>query len=145
MQPPLIDVEELASLLAAELCTVLDVRYRLGGPPGAEEFARGHVPGAAYVDLESALAAPPGPRGRHPLPEVAVFETAMREAGVSDDLPVAVYDDWGGRAAARCWWLLGWAGHRDVRVLDGGWPAWVAAGRDRSEVQKPRQEGDFTA
>ncbi len=145
MQSPLIDVEELASLLAAEQCTVLDVRYRLGGPPGAEEFARGHIPGAAYVDLDSALAAPPGPRGRHPLPDVDVFETAMRAAGVRDDLPVVVYDDWGGRAAARCWWLLRWAGRRDVRVLDGGWPAWVGAGHDRSEVQTPPEVGDFTA
>jgi len=145
MQPPLIDVEELASLLAAEQCTVLDVRYRLDGPPGAEEFARGHVPGAAYVDLDSALAAPPGARGRHPLPESDVFGEAMRAAGVCDDRPVVVYDDWGGRAAARCWWLLRWAGHRDVRVLDGGWPAWMEAGRDRSDVQKPPQSGDFTA
>ena len=142
---PLIDVDELASLVATGGCTLLDVRYRLGGPPGAEEFARGHIPGAAYVDLDSALAAAPGPRGRHPLPAVDVFETAMRAAGVRNDLPVVVYDDWGGRAAARCWWLLRWAGHRDVRVLDGGWPAWVASGHDRSDVQKPPQSGDFTA
>lgn len=142
---PLIDVEELATLVEAGGCTVLDVRYRLGGPPGAEEFARGHVPGAAYVDLDTALAAAPGPRGRHPLPDPAVFEEAMRAAGVSDDRPVVVYDDWAGRAAARCWWLLRWAGHRDVRVLDGGWSAWVAAGHDQSDVQNPSQRGDFTA
>ncbi len=142
---PLIDVEELASLLASGRCAVLDVRYRTGGPPGDQEFARGHVPGASYVDLDSALAGPPGVRGRHPLPDVAVFEEAMRAAGVRDDLPVVVYDDWGGRAAARCWWLLRWAGHRDVRVLDGGWSAWVAAGHERSDVQKSPQDGDFTA
>ena len=124
---PLIDVDELAGLVADGACTVLDVRYRLGGPSGPDEYARGHVPGAAYVDLDTALAAPPGPRGRHPLPEVAVFEQAMRAAGVSDHRPVVVYDDWAGRAAARCWWLLRWAGHRDVRVLDGGWSAWRGA------------------
>ena len=142
---PLTQVDELASLVASGGCTVLDVRYRLAGPSGAEEFARGHVPGAAYVDLDSALAGPPGPAGRHPLPDVAVFEEAMRAAGVSDDLPVVVYDDWAGRAAARCWWLLRWAGHRDVSVLDGGWSAWVESGRDVSDVQKSPQEGDFTA
>ena len=142
---PLISVDGLASLVAAGGCTVLDVRYRLGGPPGAEEFARGHIPGAAYVDLDSALAGPPGKGGRHPLPDVAVFERAMRAAGVSDDLPVVAYDDWGGRAAARCWWLLRWAGHHDVRVLDGGWPAWVQSGHDLSNVRKSPRDGDFTA
>ena len=138
---PLIEVDELAALLASDECTVLDVRYQMGGPSGHEEYADGHVPGAAYVDMDTALAGPPGARGRHPLPDVAVFEEAMRAAGVSDDRPVVVYDDWAGRAAARCWWLLRWAGHRDVRVLDGGWSAWVEAGRERlgrAEVAPPR-------
>ncbi|GAB3992972.1 sulfurtransferase [Nocardioides marmoraquaticus] len=123
---PLIDARELAERLAE--VTVLDVRWRLGGPPGADEHARGHVPGAAYVDLDTALADPPGAGGRHPLPDPARFERAMRAAGVSGARPVVVYDDWGSRAAARCWWLLRWAGHDDVRVLDGAWSAWQQAG-----------------
>lgn len=145
---PLIDAAGLASLVAGDGCTVLDVRYRMGGPPGAAEFARGHVPGAAYVDLDTALAAAPGAAGRHPLPDPAVFEEAMRAAGVPDDRPVVVYDDWAGRAAARCWWLLRWAGHPDVQVLDGGWSAWVEAGHEpsdeRSDEQGSAQRGDFT-
>ncbi len=130
---------------------MLDVRYRMGGPPGAPEYADGHVPGASYVDLDTALAAPPGTRGRHPLPEVGVFEAAMRAAGVSDHRPVVVYDDWQGRAAARCWWLLRWAGHADVRVLDGGWAAWRAAGGvvstslDHRGALDHQEAGDFTA
>ncbi len=140
---PLIDVEELFGLVEGEGCTVLDVRWRLGGPPGAEEYALGHVPGAAFVDLETALAAPPGPGGRHPLPDPVVFEEAMRSAGVGNDRAVVVYDDWGGRSAARCWWLLRWAGHCDVRVLDGGWSAWVAADHQRSEDQDVPARGDF--
>ena len=145
MQPtsPLISVDELSGVL--DEVTVLDVRYRMGGPPGLPEHAAGHVPGAAYVDLDTALAAPPGPRGRHPLPEVAVFQAAMRDAGVADDRPVVVYDDWQGRAAGRCWWLLRWAGHADVRVLDGGWTAWVAAGLPSSTEPVDPAPGDFTA
>jgi thiosulfate/3-mercaptopyruvate sulfurtransferase len=142
---PLIDADELAALVDAGACTVLDVRYRMGGPPGAQEYAAGHLPGAAYVDLDTALADQPGERGRHPLPEAAVFEEAMRAVGVSDGRPVVVYDDWAGRAAARCWWLLRWAGHRDVRVLDGGWSAWVAGGHPVSTEQPALEAGDFTA
>ena len=142
---PLIDVDELVDLLARDGCTLLDVRYRMGGPSGHEEYADGHVPGAAYVDMDTALAGPPGERGRHPLPDVAVLEEAMRAAGVSDDRPVVVYDDWAGRAAARAWWLLRWAGHRDVRVLDGGWSAWTKAGREVSTTEDTRPPGDFRA
>ena len=148
---PLIGVAELAELLdgrrAGAACglVVLDVRWRLSGPSGAEEFRRGHLPGAAYVDLPSALAGTPGVRGRHPLPDVGVFEKAMRGAGVHDALPVVVYDDWAGRAAARAWWLLRWAGHRDVRVLDGGWSAWRAEGLPVESGESSPDEGDFTA
>ena len=147
MAAPLCGVAELAEAVEArDRVTVLDVRYRLGGPPGREEYAAGHVPDASYVDLDSELAAPPGPRGRHPLPDPEAFEAAMRRAGVRNDRPVVVYDDWAGHAAARCWWLLRFHGHRDVRVLDGGWRAW----RDRglpveTGPAAPVTEGDFDA
>ncbi len=145
MQPtgPLIAVDELSGVL--DEVTVLDVRYRMGGPPGLAEYGAGHIPRAAYVDLDTALAAPPGPRGRHPLPDVATFQPAMRDAGVRDDRPVVAYDDWQGRAAGRCWWLLRWAGHTDVRVLDGGWTAWLAAGLPSSTEPVDPPSGDFTA
>lgn len=143
---PLIGADELrAALHGAAPPTVLDVRWRLGGPAGPEEYAAAHVPGAAYVDLETALAAPPGDggRGRHPLPEPAVFVAAMRAAGVRREHPVVVYDDWSGRAAARCWWLLGHYGHPDVRVLDGGWAAWLAAGGPQESRRTTPPPGDF--
>lgn len=139
---PLISAAGLAASLGE--VTVLDVRWQLGGPPGRAAYEAGHVPTASYVDLEADLAAPPGPRGRHPLPDVDVFESAMRRAGVSDERPVVVYDDWQGRAAARCWWLLRWAGHRDVRVLDGGLGAWVAAGHPVTTDADGVHPGDFT-
>jgi thiosulfate/3-mercaptopyruvate sulfurtransferase len=123
---PLISVSELRELLGS--VTVLDVRYRTGGPSGLEEYAAGHVPGAAYVDLDADLAAPAGLGGRHPLPDTTLFETAMRRVGVSADRPVVVYDDWAGHAAARAWWLLRFQGHPDVRVLDGAWTGWLACG-----------------
>lgn len=142
----LIAAEELADLLGT--VTVLDVRYRMGGsgPPGREAFAAGHVPGAAYVDLDAALAAPPGAGGRHPLPEPDDFAAAMRAAGVRREVPVVVYDDWSGHAAARCWWLLRYHGHADVRVLDGAWPAWTAAGGAvETGSGAPVEPGDFVA
>lgn len=138
---PLVSVAELASLVGE--VTVLDVRYRMGGPAGPEEYAAGHVPGAAYVDLDADLAAPPGDRGRHPLPDPDVFVAAMQRAGVSSSRPVVVYDDWSGHAAARAWWLLRHYGHPAVHVLDGGWAAWVAAGHPVSTDAAAAPSGDF--
>ena len=149
---PLITAAELAGLLALAppaRPVVLDVRYPGIGLPddGCDQYLAGHVPGAAYVSLDDALAAPhvPGVTGRHPLPEAAVLQVAMRAAGVSAARPVVVYDDWRSIAAARAWWLLRWAGHDDVRVLDGGWRAWRAGGGDvetgevRPEVNQDRK------
>lgn len=143
MRTPLVSAVELAGLLGS--VTVLDVRYRMGGPGGPGEHELGHVPGAAYVDLDTALAAPPGAGGRHPLPPTEVFEAAMREAGVRADRPVVVYDDWSGLAAGRAWWLLRHHGHPDVRVLDGAWSAWVAAGGAVEPGPTTPDRGDFTA
>ncbi|MEU6331422.1 sulfurtransferase [Streptomyces sp. NPDC047049] len=141
----IITATELASELERPTAPVLlDVRYQMGGPPGRPEYEAGHVPGAVYVDLESELASPPGPGGRHPLPDLDVFTEAMRAAGVRADRPVVVYDGGQGWAAARAWWLLRWTGHPDVRVLDGGLAAWKAAGGALSVDQSTPQEGDFT-
>ncbi len=138
---PLIGVPELARRLSG--VAVLDVRYRLDAPDGRAAFREGHVPGAAYVSLDEALAAPPGAGGRHPLPNPPVFLAAMRAAGVRHDVPVVVYDDWSGHAAARCWWLLRHHGHPDVRVLDGGWPAWRESGHPVETGEPPPEPGDF--
>ena len=147
---PLITAAELAEILALAppaRPVVLDVRYPGIGLPddGRDQYLAGHVPGAAYVSLDDALAAPhvPGITGRHPLPEAAVLQAAMRAAGVSAARPVVVYDDWRSIAAARAWWLLRWAGHDDVRVLDGGWRAWRESGGDVETGEIRPEPGDL--
>jgi len=126
----LIDVPTLARQLAdAHPPTVIDVRWRLGGPPGRDSYVAGHIPGASFLDLDLELCGPPGADGRHPLPDLAVLEKALRVAGVRAGHQVVAYDGGDGQAAARLWWTLRWAGHDAVSVLDGGFAAWVEAGR----------------
>lgn len=144
MSGPLVPVAELRDLLASgEPVTVLDVRYRLGGPSGPAEHEAGHVPGAAYVDLDTALASSPGAGGRHPLPDPDTFGLAMRAAGVRADRPVVVYDDWAGHAAARAWWLLRHHGHPSVRLLDGAYAAWRDSGAPVETGPVEVEPGDF--
>lgn len=147
---PVVTVDWLAGALAGpRVPRVLDVRWRLGGPPPDEAFAAGHVPGAGSLDLETELAAHAREDrvgGRHPLPEPAAFSAAMRRAGVHSGRTVVVMDEADGTSASRAWWLLRHAGHPDVRVLDGGWHAWVAAGGDvEVGAAQPVRPGDFVA
>ncbi len=143
---PLVSAETRATELAtAPPPVVLDVRWRLGGPAGIDSYRQGHLPGAVFTDLDRDLAGPPGPAGRHPLPDTAVFQAAMRAAGVQQDRPVVVYDDGDATTAARGWWTLRYFGHEDVRVLDGGYRAWVSAGLPVTTTEPAPAPGDFTA
>lgn len=144
---PLIDVSELASVLrnvATARPVVLDVRWRLGGPPPAELYTAGHIPGAVGVDLDRDLAARvgDGSRGRHPLPTPPQLQAAMRRWGISQSSAVVAYDDADGNSAARAWWLLRWAGLAGVRVLDGGIAAWVEDGEPLSTDVPEVEPGD---
>ena len=121
-------VADLAAAIEADGPVLLDVRWSLAGPPGIESYRAGHLPGAVFADLDRDLAGPPGAAGRHPLPDPADAEATFRRLGVRAGSPVVVYDDGDASVAARGWWLLRWAGHDDVRVLDGGYAAWLAAG-----------------
>jgi thiosulfate/3-mercaptopyruvate sulfurtransferase len=147
---PLIDVSALARLLDGSPLDepppiVLDARWNLVGPPAIEAYRRGHLPDAAFVDLDRELAGPPGPGGRHPLPAAGAFQEAMRRAGVGGRRLVVVYDDADSTAAARAWWDLRYFGHRRVRVLDGGYRSWVEAGLPVSTVEPVTEPGDFVA
>jgi thiosulfate/3-mercaptopyruvate sulfurtransferase len=143
---PLITAAQLAAELAGPAApTVLDCRWELAGGADRAAYDQGHLPGAVFVDLDRDLAAPPGAGGRHPLPSLAAFQAVMRRAGARQDRPVVAYDQGQPGGAARAWWLLGWFGHPGARVLDGGLPAWVAAGLPlTTEVPDP-EPGDLTA
>jgi thiosulfate/3-mercaptopyruvate sulfurtransferase len=136
-----IDPDDLREGLAGT--TVLDARWRLGGRPGREDYAEGHIPGAVFIDLDTELAGEPGRNGRHPLPDPARLQEALRAKGVNDTSTVVVYDAGDGQAAARAWWILRWAGHRDTRVLDGGLRAWTAKGHPTSTEESTPTRGDI--
>ena len=143
---PLVSAGQLAVELAGPAApTVLDCRWQLAGGADRDGYDRGHLPGAVFVDLDRDLSGPPGAGGRHPLPAPEAFQAVMRRAGVGSDRPVVAYDQGQPGGAARAWWLLGWFGHPRARVLDGGLPAWVAAGLPlTTEVPDP-EPGDLVA
>ena len=104
---------------------VIDFRWYLLERKGRDEYARGHIPGAVFVDLEAVTGEKDSnARGRHPLPTRGQFESEMRKAGIDETTKVVVYDDSGASIAARLWFLLGWFGHGAQGVLDGGMQAW---------------------
>ncbi|WP_350348806.1 sulfurtransferase [Agromyces sp. G08B096] len=151
-RPILIDADELAARLAEHperrgaRTVVLDVRWSLQQPDGRDAHRAGHIPGAVYVDLDTELAdhARQG-EGRHPLPGEAALTRAMRRWGLHDGDTAVVVDDLANQSAARAWWLLRYAGFDDVRMLDGGLAAWVAAGHPLETGDVVPEPGDATA
>jgi thiosulfate/3-mercaptopyruvate sulfurtransferase len=113
---------------------LLDCSFELADPAaGRRAWQQAHLPGAAYLHLDDDLSGPKHDpqghfRGRHPLPERARLAALLGTLGIGPATPVVAYDAQGGPYAARAWWLLRWIGHEDVAVLDGGLPAWRAAG-----------------
>lgn len=143
----LISAAELAQQLSegGNVVRVLDVRWTVSAPDGRAAYAAGHLPGAVYVDLDSDLSdhSVTG-RGRHPLPSAAALQRSARRWGLNPGDPVVVYDDWGGQAASRAWWLLRAAGVEDVRLLDGGWSAWQRSGNPTETVEPEPNPGTLT-
>ena len=124
----------------------MDCRFVLGKPgAGREAYEQGHIPGAAFLDVDTDLAGEPGPRGRHPLPDADRFEASARRAGIGRETCVVAYDESGEGGAARLWWLLRHFGHGDVAVLDGGLKAWRDEGGALTAGTEEVEEGDFAA
>ncbi len=120
---------------------IADCRFDLSDPiAGRAAYARDHIPGAVYFDLEEDLSGPVSGRGgRHPLPAIDEFSSKLGERGIGPGTTVVCYDDQRGQMAARFWWLLRYVGHDDVVVLDGGYTAWKEAGLPTTaDVPSPR-------
>jgi thiosulfate/3-mercaptopyruvate sulfurtransferase len=124
----------------------VDCRWDIADPArGRELYLEGHVPGASFLDVEADLSAPPGPRGRHPLPSERDFAAAASRAGIGADTFVVAYGNMGG--AERLWWLLRHFGHDDCAVLDlAGWLGALRAGEEEIEpaVFQPKPRDDDT-
>jgi thiosulfate/3-mercaptopyruvate sulfurtransferase len=125
---PLTSPEPLLERLGNPSLRIADVRWWLADPGrGRRDYEHAHLPGATFVDVDRDLVGHEGP-GRHPLPDPAAFAQRLGELGFDDESDIVAYDDAGGTIAARLWWMLDSLGHRRIRVLDGGYQAWVAAG-----------------
>ena len=144
----LISVHDAASRIGDPDWLFFDCRYTLGdGGKGRRDYAAGHLPGAHFASLDDDLASPhvPGVTGRHPLPAKEVWVETLSRWGIHPATQIVAYDAGVGQSAAgRLWWMLKWAGHDLVAVLDGGLPCWVAAGQSlATETPSHRQAGRF--
>jgi thiosulfate/3-mercaptopyruvate sulfurtransferase len=129
---PLVTTEWLAAHLNDPGVRIVDVRWYLfeKDKNGRQEYLHGHIPGAAFLDVDADLASPPGQGpGRHPLPQPAQFAAAASRVGIDASTHVVAYDDRGGATAARLWWLLRYFGHDKASLLDGGINQWTAQKR----------------
>ncbi|MEZ5657179.1 MAG: sulfurtransferase [Burkholderiaceae bacterium] len=142
----LVDAQELAAAL--DDCIVIDCRHDLlDAQAGRRAYAEGHIPGAFFLHQDEDLAGPmTGTNGRHPLPDRDRLAERLAALGLTADTQLVAYDAQGCALAGRLWWLARWIGHRRVAVLDGGLPAWKAAGLPVStEVPTPRAGGQLQA
>jgi thiosulfate/3-mercaptopyruvate sulfurtransferase len=147
MYTTLISVPQLQALMAgAQPLRIFDCSFELMKPhAGREQFLQAHIPGAVYADLDTNLSAKhgvpgahgvvtaggadhPASGGRHPLPNREKFATWLSSVGFANNMQAVVYDRNGANYCGRLWWMLKWAGHEGVAILDGGLQAWQAAG-----------------
>ncbi|MGJ7494080.1 sulfurtransferase [Variovorax sp. RT4R15] len=157
MYTTLISVPQLQSLQASGApLMVFDCSFDLAQPhAGAQQYAAAHLPGAVYANLDTDLSAPhgapgkggtviaapdqglPASGGRHPLPSRERFAEWLSSVGFANDMQAVVYDRNAANYCGRLWWMLQWAGHDAVAVLDGGLQAWQAAGSEVTGREEP--------
>lgn len=145
MSTTLVSVSELQQhLFDADWC-VVDCRHDLMDVGlGRRQYAEGHIPGAEFAHIDDDLSgAKTGANGRHPLPERDALAARFRSWGINNDTQIVAYDAGGGAFAVRLWWLARWLGHEKAAVLDGGWPAWLAATNWSSTEPPARPPGRF--
>ena len=129
MYTTLISVAQLQSTSAV----IIDCSADLAKPEaGRQQFEKQHIANALFADINTDLATHDTALaingGRHPLPSREHFAKWLGSCGISEHTQVVVYDRQGMNFCGRLWWMLKWCGHEAVAVLDGGLPAWVAAG-----------------
>ncbi len=130
MSDVLISVDALLARLHEPGLRIADVRSELSDPEkGARLYAESHLPGAIHAHLNRDLSdLSRAGLGRHPLPHSTAFSQWLASIGYRGDQSWVIYDDGNAAYASRLWWMLRAIGHHDVRVLDGGLTAWIAAG-----------------
>lgn len=138
MTSPLISAEALAARLGEPGLRIIDASWHLDGRDARADFAQAHIPGAVFLDLD-AVSDTDSPLP-HTLPSPAAFAASAGVLGLSDRDSLVVYDTAGLFSAARVWWMLTIMGATDVRVLDGGLPAWRALGLPVEDGVPPRPE-----
>jgi len=157
MYATLIATEQLQALITSrQPHRVFDCSFDLmDAQAGKQQYLQVHIPGAVYANLDTDLSArhgvltaggagQPASGGRHPLPNREKFATWLSSVGFSNDMQAVVYDRNGANYCGRLWWMLKWAGHEAVAVLDGGLPAWQAAGGTVNRGEEPSHcQSDF--
>ncbi|MFJ1790345.1 sulfurtransferase [Kitasatospora griseola] len=138
LPPPLVDAAWLAAHLDRPDLVVLDASV------GAHRHAAHRIPGARPFDLDGPLS-DPSSELPHTMPSAADFQRELRALGVHDRSTVVVYDGAGIYSSPRAWWMLRAMGFDRAAVLDGGLPAWQAAGHPVTTQQLRHSPGDFTA
>lgn len=144
---PILDAPSLAEQLGAPDLKIFDASWYLPGQgrDADAEFEAARLPGARRFDFDRDLAAP-GTDLPHMLPERALLEARLRALGIDSGDRIVVYDGLGLFASPRAWWMLRAAGHERVAVLEGGLPAWRAAGLPLDGgLPEPPTRGDFVA